>query len=59
MPRHNIISQLVEMLTSENGNLQSSGASTLSDFAKYGEDALAQKPFCIMMVIQGTCKLLC
>ena len=56
MPGDNIMSQLVEMLTSENNNLQSSGASTLSAFAQYGEDVLSWKPFSMMIAIQRTCE---
>ena len=51
------MSQLVEMLTSENSEVKCSGACTLLEFAQYGEDLLSWKPFSIMIAIQRTCGL--
>ena len=37
MPKDDIVSQLTLMLSSEHSQVQSTGASTLSEFAQYGE----------------------
>ena len=47
MPKDDIVSQLVHMLSSENSQLQRSGASTLSRFAEHGEHEFTG--------IHGTC----
>ena len=45
MPKHDIISQLVHMLSSENCEVQHNSIEALSDFAQYGEHDLAWKLF--------------
>ena len=51
MQKDDIVSQLVHMLSSENSQVQSRGASTLSNFAQYGEHKLAWKPLSLLMVV--------
>ena len=45
MPKHDIIPQLVHILSSENSELQKCGTDTLLEFARSGEHVLAWNPF--------------
>ena len=47
MPIDVIVTQLVNMLSSENSDVKRSGADTLSVFAQYGQHRLAWKSFSI------------